>query len=425
MVDRCAQFPEYAKLDDLAQGVDGPRALALAMRLLFLRPDGRCLGIRHDQDSGQPLSHSHSQPRLRNSTRTGRAQSVETNGCVLGVQFDDLSRTVAHLGGNGGRALSAFERELHEIHSALSLGEFGTSTESHLRVRRCAMGGQIVRAQKQAIDALSSGMPTGSALRSQRSMYRARSMAIGATGSVVLLFSAIADDAGAMRSMSSRASLVCTCEVIYAAMRDLRGEIERVDPTEGVLAAADEMRRFRRALAALRVPELAEHLLRLDRPDALRAEVAAFRQAAWPPSDAFDRGSRSSVSAYDANATLVGVRAGIAFAAEPQMSLSSLGTGLGIGNRIARCYDASSFSCGSATSSLSSSAWSASSAASAAESDSPESQAANACLERIRCLGVSTTKRAREFDSAYDNLTRASVRSGSGSGSGSGTGSTG
>ena len=138
---------------------------------------------------------------------------------------------------------------------------------------------------------------------------------------------------------------------------------EHIDRADGARALDDEQRRLARGLAAARCPELSAPIARLARADARRAEVAALRQAACPPGDAFNAEARASAAAYDAVATLAGARAGLAYAAELQVPLSLVGGGLAfrLPRASAACLDDASRSADTGTSSVSSSTWNASS----------------------------------------------------------------
>ena len=278
------------------------------------------------------LIYLHSGPSKITAERGRRRVGYECDGEVYGMLLADVFNAAADHGVNMTNAFASAERELLEQTSRCAM-----LPAAQRDVHRASMcGGRAIGAQRRAIVELNR-TKWRRRMRGQSTVARAgcpeasvlgKNDTVGATAAIVLLFSAIADGAMQCAECLSRDGplrggvLAAVLEVLEAGRLHVHSFGGDAFATRAI---REELRALARGLAALATRELRVALAKAPSvADALRAEVAALRAAAWPASDSLRAEDVESEAAMDAAAVALGVRAGITHVREPSVSLAQL-----------------------------------------------------------------------------------------------------
>ena len=260
------------------------------------------------------------------TTRHQRDSCAYFDGALFGTRVIDVVRALGATGGALHARRAMVEREMAELSSTWSSyrggaeggdddGGDGDGDGGEWYERAALAGGRLIRPQ---------ATHTARSPAADKPLGSARAV-LGATAALVVLFDAVAE-LSHFRSWLRRPSIA---KAGRAAIDELGDWIARAPGryrNSFVAAAVRERVRLIRAVEAASHPEIVSRLDRLSVSNALRAEVAAFRHAAWPPADAIDlpATTASAAAAYSAEAVCVGVRAGLLHAESPAVPLAAV-----------------------------------------------------------------------------------------------------
>lgn len=294
--------PKTLVLVDLSRAAGLSRVMCAPARLLFLGAQRNGSGKISDDNSNR-------------FSRSDRTETVVITGSMFGLQLAEIARIVALIGGEIIPTLAAFERELGEIRDTLA---YSNDIDREPDSVCSALGGRIHATQRTLIESMQSE-PCWKSMSRKRAWKQASQFAVGATASCLLLFSALADSP--LRHWVENPSVVRTCELFIGLLIEFRATHSFLECSrEHVIE--DEIRRLRRGVAALGAPEFRGRLAGMSPSGVLRAEVAALRQAAWPPQCSVLH-ANLSYDAYDDAATDAGVRVGLAHVSTSTLRLES------------------------------------------------------------------------------------------------------
>jgi hypothetical protein len=252
------------------------------------------------------------------TTRRQRGCCTYFDGAIFGARVIDVVRALGATGGALNARRGMVEREMVELSSTWSSYRGGAEGAggaewSGWPERMALAGGRLIRPQ---------AVLTARATVADRPLGSPRAV-LGATAALVVLFDAVAE-LSHFRPWLRRPSIAKAGQVAINELGDWIGRAPERHRDSFVAAAVRERVRLTRAVEAASHPEMVSRLDRLSVANALRAEVAAFRHAAWPPADALSQSAMHSSAAYTAEAVCVGVRAGLLHAESPAVPLAAV-----------------------------------------------------------------------------------------------------
>lgn len=294
--------------------------------LLFLRPGST------NGDSNEETPRAPPKPTALRA-HNGARRAYECHAAVYGTLVSDVINAVHDHGVIMSSTVASIERELLEQMSRRSM----LRPEERAVLGEGMCGARAIGAQRRTLCEQTQrrrrvrGQDTAASL--SRAWRDGASLAkkeiVGMTTAIVLFYSAIVD--GVRHAASAeclakdgalRAGVLGTATEVLLASGPNVGCFD--EDSGATRVVREEMRALARGLEALASPELRAALVGVARVDALRAEVATLRAAAWPAADSLCREDLSSPAAMDAAAVALGVRAGIAHIREPSISLAQL-----------------------------------------------------------------------------------------------------
>ena len=209
------------------------------------------------------------------TTRRQRSSSAYFDGAIFGARVIDVVRALGATGAPENARRSMVEREMAEMSSTWSSYRGGTDSGGDEWSDRAALeGARLIRSQAG---------PTARRPVADKALGSSR-VVLGATAALVVLFDAVAE-LSHLRTWQQRPSIASAGRAAIAELGDWIGRSAERYHDNLVAVAKRERVRLVRAVEAASQPDMVLQLDRLSVANALRAEVAAFRHAAWPPAE--------------------------------------------------------------------------------------------------------------------------------------------
>lgn len=244
------------------------------------------------------------------TTRHQRGNCAYFDGALFGARAVDVVRALGATGGALHVRRGVVECEMTELSSTWATHSDGTN--GGWEERAALVGAKLIKPQVVYMTKSPSGDKSLGSVRA----------ALGATAALVVLFDSVAE-LSHLRLWRRRPSIADAGRTAINELGDWIGRASRRHRNAFVTVAMRERERIVRGVEAASDPAMVSRLDCLSVANALRAEVAAFRNAAWPPSDVIAPTARLSGD-YLAQAVAAGVRAGLLHAESPAVSLAAV-----------------------------------------------------------------------------------------------------